>query len=104
MIPSVFTYKEDRSLIADYPYLMPTSGLVSILNSPYVIHDNYLNNIFRAFQLDVWILLCFSYLIIVFLNFFGNKSLRVKIWILIDYLMLLLGQSWVEFRIIKRSY
>jgi hypothetical protein len=93
MITARYTYNDERATVADFPYLTPTNGLITILSSPYSVHKTYLNTVFSAFQLNVWILLIISYFSIIALSFLRSMSIRMKINTLIDYFVILIGQG-----------
>jgi hypothetical protein len=80
-------------MVADFPLLTLSSEKVTILSSPIAIRKNNFDSIFEVFQFNVWILILLSYLIIILINIYKSKSLHLKIYVSIDYLSLLIGQS-----------
>jgi hypothetical protein len=92
---ATFIHKEEREEIVSFPNLAPTGKLLSILSYPIVKYDTNVMHIFRAFSINVWILLIFSYLLIIFLNIIimYGSNIRIKYNIAIDYLSILLGKG-----------
>jgi hypothetical protein len=92
---ATFIYKEEREEIVSFPNLVPTGKLLSILSYPIVKYDANVMHIFRTFSINVWILLIFSYLLMIFLNIIimYGSNIRIKYNIAIDYLSILLGKG-----------
>jgi hypothetical protein len=92
---ATFIHKEEREELVSFPYLVPTGKLLSILSYPIVKYDTNILHFFRAFSINVWISLIFSYLLMIFLNIIIMRGLniRIKYNIAIDYLSILLGKG-----------
>jgi hypothetical protein len=92
---AIFFHNEEREKLVSFPNLVPHGKLLSILSYPIVKHDTNVLHIFRAFSINVWISLIFSYLLMIFLNIiimYGSNK-RIKYNIAIDYLSILLGKG-----------
>jgi Na+/H+-translocating membrane pyrophosphatase len=94
---STFFYKEEIETLVSYPYLIPSGKILSILSCPLIKYYTDNTYIFKAFSKEVWISLIFSYLIMIFLNYTTTRELRIKNYIAIDYLAILIGKGKIKF-------
>ena len=93
MIPAQFLYNEERSTVADFPHLTPSNGLITILSTPQVMRHKFLGSFFNSFEKEFWILLVFSYFIIVLVSAIRVRSFSIGFRIALDYIVLMIGQS-----------
>jgi Na+/H+-translocating membrane pyrophosphatase len=94
---STFFYKEEIETLVSYPYLIPSGKILSILSCPLIKYHTDNTYIFKAFSKEVWISLIFSYLIMIFLNNIIIRESRIKNYIAIDYLAILIGKGEIKF-------
>jgi len=92
MIAHEFTYDYYRQKVVDYLEIMPKGNYLSILSSPKFVSHNIFNMI-EVFDIKVWILLIALYIIIYSINSIGTKTGMQKIFIAIDYLIILMGKG-----------
>jgi len=76
---------------------------MTILSSPYIIHDKFSSSIFSAFQKEVWILLILSFFVVVTIHLIELQSIAMFFKIILDYFALLIGQSKNSLKISNNS-
>jgi hypothetical protein len=79
--------------VADFPYLTPGDKLITILNSPRVIPNKNLFSIFDAFHPEVLISITISFLLVFVINSFKTYNVKLKLFLALDYSMILIGQG-----------
>jgi len=93
IVASEYSYTEERNSVADYLYLSPNTGLISILSRTHTTHKEDLLSIFNAFSTKVWISFFISYLLVYTINSIKTKRNINKVFLAVDYIGLSLGKS-----------
>jgi len=93
MIAHELNYDNDRQNVTDYLELIPKGKYLSILSSPKFIDDKNMLKLVKTFDIEIWILLIASYIIINSINWVGTKNWIQKFFIAFDYLVISMGKG-----------
>jgi len=93
IISAKFAYNKERESVTDFTYLYPNEKLITILSSPQIVPQYNILTIFGAFQFQVWISIFVAYILVFTVNSIRTRELRQKLFIAIDYFVVLLGQG-----------
>ena len=93
MLLSGFICTEERSKIVDFPYLLPTGRLLSILSHPQLIIKMDILTIFKIFPKSVWLLTILSFTLLFTLNAIKIKSYLIRLQLAIDYFGIALAKG-----------
>ena len=91
MVP--FVYNSQRGQVLDFPFMLSCESTVTILSSPQLESIKGIEYLFNYFDRISWILLFFSFLIIISIKSNEKNSFKEKIFLIIDYFGLSLGRG-----------